>query len=125
MSDSAISGSAEPCRELIVCVLNETGFLNEVLAALLEEGITNATVIESQGMGRLLSRDMPIFAGFRHLLTGSKPYNYTILAPVENTEMSDEVIELIADVLSEAPARDRGFLFSLPLSRFVVFSEEE
>jgi len=112
-----------PRPELVVCVLNEPGFLDDVLAAFLEAGITTATVIESQGMSRLMSRDMPIFASFRHLLTGSSPYTYTIIAPVEEHQITLELIALVRDVLSAAPEEDRGFLFALPLSALINLTE--
>jgi hypothetical protein len=111
--------------ELLVCVINDPRFLDDVLAALLEAGITGATVLESQGMGRLLSQDMPIFASFRHLLTGSKAYTYTILAPVEEAQVTAEVARLVRDVLADAPAEDRGFLFALPLTTFVDLSSDQ
>jgi len=109
-------------EELIICVLNEPAFLDDVLAAFLEADITTATVIESQGMGRLLSQDMPIFASFRHLFAGSKPYSYTIVAPVADGRLIHEIVPLIRDVLADADQTDRGFVFSLPLSTFVNLS---
>jgi nitrogen regulatory protein P-II 1 len=111
--------------ELLICVLNEPSFLDDVLAAFLEAGITTATVLESQGMGRLLSRDMPIFASFRHILTGSSPYSYTIVAPVSDPESTGELVVLLQDVLSTAPQEDRGFILSLPLRTYVRLTEDE
>lgn len=116
---------ATTVAELVVCVLNEPSFLDDVLAAFLEAGITTATVLESQGMGRLLSRDMPIFASFRHILTGSSPYSFMIVAPVEDRQLTVELLALIQDVLSAAPEEDRGFIFSVPLSTYVRLAEGE
>lgn len=110
--------------ELVVCVLNEPSFLDDVLAAFLEAGITTATVLESQGMGRLLSRDMPIFASFRHMLTGSSPYSYTIIAPVSDPDATRELLMLLEDVLSAAPEEDRGFILSLPLGTYVRLTDD-
>ncbi len=118
-----MSEPAQP-RELLMIVLNDPGHLNDVLAALLEAGVVNATALETQGMGRLLSRDMPIFASFRHLFAGSKPYTYTVLAPVESPEVSQEVISLLRDVLSDVEPEDRGLVFTLPISTFVDLSED-
>ncbi len=110
-------------RELVMIMLHDPGHLNEVLAALLEAGVVNATAVEAQGMGRLLSRDMPIFASFRHLFAGSKPYTYTVFAPVENGEVTDEIIELVRDALADVEPEDRGFVFSLPIGTFADLSE--
>lgn len=111
-------------RELVMIVLNDPGHLNDVLAALLEVGVVNATAVETQGMGRLLSRDMPIFASFRHMFAGSKPYTYTVFAPVDGPEVTAEIISLLKDVLSDVEAEDRGLVFSLPVATFVDLSED-
>ena len=51
---------SSPARELVVCFLNEPNLLHEVLAAFVEAGVHSSTVIESQGMGHILSQDMPV-----------------------------------------------------------------
>lgn len=109
-------------RELLMLVLHDPAYLSDVLAALLEAGITNATVVETQGMGRLLSRDMPIFASFRHMFAGSKPYTHTLFVPVEGPQVTREVTELVWDVLREAPEEDRGLILSLPVATYVDLS---
>lgn len=116
--------TGDPQPMLVVCVLHEPAYLDDVLAAFLEAGVTSATVLESQGMGRLLSRDMPIFASFRHLLTGASPYSYTIMAPVEDPTVTQELLALIGDVLSTAPEDEKGFLFALPLAAYVNLNSD-
>ncbi|HKI99240.1 MAG TPA: hypothetical protein VKB51_12270 [bacterium] len=111
-------------RELVVCVLNEPEYLHEVLAAFLEAGCPAATVLESQGMGRIISQDVPIFAGFRHLFAGSKPYNYTIFTVVEDPALVKQVVRLVRDVLHEVEEASQGVLFTLPVSSFVRLSED-
>lgn len=111
-------------RELLMIVLHDPGHLNDVLTGLLEVGIVNASVIESQGLGRLLSRDMPIFASFRHLFAGSKPYTFTVFAPVEGPEVTAEAIVILKDILSEVPPEDRGLVFSMPIVSFFDLGEE-
>lgn len=108
----------EPRRELVICVLNEPEFLNEVLTAFLEAGCAAATVLESQGMGRIISQDVPIFAGFRHLFAGSKPYNYTIFAVVEEPGVVERIVKLVRDVLAEVEESAKGVVFTVPVSSF-------
>ena len=50
--------------QLLIAVINQEELLDEILAGFLELGITGATVLRSEGMGRLLAHDIPIFAGF-------------------------------------------------------------
>jgi len=48
---------------LMVVVLYKEGKLPDVLTAMMEIGIHNASVISSQSMARKISYDMPVFAG--------------------------------------------------------------
>jgi nitrogen regulatory protein P-II 1 len=49
--------------QLLIAVINEEEKLDEILSGMVELGITGATIISSEGMGRVLSHDIPIFAG--------------------------------------------------------------
>lgn len=109
--------------ELVICVLNEPDYLNDVLTAFLEAGVTSSTVIESQGMGRFLSQDIPIFAGFRHLFAGSKPFNKTIFAVVDDKETTRRLTALVQDVLADVPSTAKGIIFSLPVNHFAKLSK--
>ena len=112
-------------REMVVCVLNEPEYLHDVLTAFVEAGCTAATVLESQGMGRIISQDVPIFAGFRHLFAGSKPYNFTIFAVVEDPALVKRIVRLVRDVLSEVEEASKGVLFTLPVSSFARLGSDE
>lgn len=111
-------------REMVVCVLNEPEYLHDVLTAFVEAGCTTATVLESQGMGRIISQDVPIFAGFRHLFAGSKPYNYTIFAVVDDAALVQRLVRVVRDVLSEVQEEAKGILFTVPVSSFARLSED-
>lgn len=111
-------------REVVICVLNESEYFHEVLAAFLEAGVTSSTVIESQGMGRILSHDVPVFAGFRHLFSGSKPFNNTIFAVVDDPSVTEEIILLVKDVLAASEDEHKGIIFSVPVSAYSYLSEE-
>jgi len=111
-------------RQLVICVLNEPEYLHDVLTAFVEAGCTAATVLDSQGMGRIISQDVPIFAGFRHLFVGSKPYNHTIFAVVDDPAVVERIVALVRDVLREVEEVSKGILFTLPVQHFVRLGEE-
>ena len=56
--------------KLLILILNKVEKLEEVLEGFLEIGITGATVIESSGMGHILSEEVPIFVGLRFMFAG-------------------------------------------------------
>lgn len=90
---------------LLVIVLHREEFLEDVLAVLVELGVTDATVIDSESMGAVLAYKVPIFAGLRFDLKGGRRYSKTIFALVEDKEIGDQVVHLLkeTDVDLEIP----------------------
>ena len=70
--------------KLLIFVLNKEELLDEVLAAYVEAGIPGATIIDSEGMGRFLTYEVPLFADFKDFMKGNKPYNKTIFSVIRN-----------------------------------------
>jgi len=109
--------------DVLFCIVNDPDRLHDVVAALVEAGVPGATVIETQGIGKILSKDIPIFAGFRHLLAGAQPFNYTIMAVVDDPEVVDDAVDLLRDVLDDSV--QKGVIFTLPVSRFINLSQPD
>lgn len=104
--------------ELIVIICNQPEKLNNLLEYLLEQGVPGATVLQSEGMGKLISTDAPLLARFGHKLSGVKPHNRTLLSVVESPEKAKMVLSgLSAEKLCD-PTRG-GIAFSVPLGGFV------
>lgn len=101
--------------QLLILVLNQEECLDDVLSAFVELGITEATIIDSAGMGEVLVHDIPIFAGLRHLLGGERPYSKTIFAIIDDEKFTEAaiVIEEICGPFSESGG---GILFTLPIT---------
>ena len=103
--------------ELLLMVLNKEEYLDDVLAAFLEVGIKGATVIDSTGMGAILSHDVPIFAGLRQLMRGERPYNKTIFATIESKEQVDELISILKEIGLDFKVPGAGVIITLPVNR--------
>ncbi|MEJ2634174.1 MAG: P-II family nitrogen regulator [Calditrichia bacterium] len=102
--------------KLLVFILNKEENLEEVLEAFLELNIQGATILDSVGMGSILAQDIPIFAGFRSLLQGSRPANKTILTvvPDDLVEPAVKALEQIVGSLDEA---GNGLAFTLEIDK--------
>lgn len=109
--------------KLFVYVLNQQEKLDEVLSGFVELGITGATIVDSVGMGRILAKDVPIFAGFQSLLSGSRPYNKTIIS-VADEEKVEKAIHLIEEICGPFDQPGAGILFTLPLDRVIGVKPE-
>lgn len=110
--------------ELLVTVVNQEEKLDEILAGFLELGVTGATVIHTEGMGRLLSQEIPIFAGLQTLMSRSRPRNYTIFSVIDDPEITDQVVALIEDICGDLERPATGIVFSVPVTRAVGLAPE-
>lgn len=115
--------SAGQATKLLVAVINDTEKLDEILSGFIELGITGATIVSSEGMGRLLSHDIPIFAGLQTLLSGSRPQNRTIFSVVPEDRV-DAAIALLQDVFGDLDVPGTGIVFTLPVERVVGLAPE-
>lgn len=99
----------------LVIVLNKVEYLDDLLSFFVELGISGATIIDSVGMGRVVSYNIPIFAGFKDLMAGSRPYNKTIFTLVKE-EIISEVIEGIQKICGDFSEPGTGLIFTLSVN---------
>jgi nitrogen regulatory protein PII len=108
---------------LLVAVINDPEKIDEVLSGFVEVGITGATVISSEGMGQILSHDIPIFAGLQTLISGSRPQNRTVLSVLPEHKVP-EVIAILQDAMGNLDSPATGIVFTLPVDRVVGLAPE-
>jgi hypothetical protein len=104
--------------KLLILFLNREEFLEDILSCFVELGIPGATIIESVGMGRVLTYDIPIFAGFRDLMGGSRPYNKTIFTVAEKS-LVEGAAHAIQRICGENEGPGTGLLITLPVEEVV------
>ena len=109
--------------QLLLAVINHAELVDEVLSGFVELGITGATVLESRGMGRVLTRDVPIFAGVAELSAGARPENRTILCVVAD-DKADAALAMLEEILGGLDRRGAGIACLLPLTRVVGLARE-
>lgn len=112
-----------PPTRLLVAVINDPEKLDEILSGFLEVGVTGATVINSEGMGRLLSHDIPIFAGLQTLISGSRPQNRMIFSVVSE-DLVDATLEILQEICGNLASPATGIVFVLPVERVVGLAPE-
>ena len=99
---------------LLVAVVHDPERLDEILSGFIEIGITGATVLTSEGMGSVLSQDIPIFAGLQTLVSGSRPQNRLILSVIAEDQV-EPAVELLQDVSGNLDEPATGIAFTLPV----------
>lgn len=110
--------------QLVVAVINQEEKLEEVLSGLLELGVTGATVLNSEGMGRLLASEVPIFAGLAALSGVTRPRNHTLFSVVDDEAKAGRVIDLLDQVCGGLDGRGRGIAFAVPVLRVAGLKRE-
>lgn len=118
------SGEQEPSAQLLIAVVNREEWLEEVLAGFLELGITGATVLDSEGMGRLLTAEIPIFAGLQTLTSRSRPRNYTVFSVIDDPDKLEDALALLQEVCGNLEGPATGIAFTLPVTRVVGLAGE-
>lgn len=109
--------------ELLIAVINQAEKVDEVLSGFLELGITGATILSSEGMGRVLSHDIPIFAGLESLAVRSRPQNQTIMSVME-PEKIEGAIALLQEICGDLSSPATGIVFTLPVGRVIGLAPE-
>jgi nitrogen regulatory protein P-II 1 len=109
--------------QLLIAVINEEEKLDEILSGMVELGVTGATIINSEGMGRVLSHDIPIFAGLEALASRSRPQNQTIFSVIRD-EKVDAVIALLQEICGDFKNGGTGIVMTVPLTRVVGLARE-
>lgn len=110
--------------QLLVAVINQEEKLDEILSGFLELGITGATIVSSEGMGRVLSHDIPIFAGLQTLIARSRPQNQTIFSVIKEAEKLEGAIALLQEICGDLDDPATGIVFTVPVSRVLGLAPE-
>jgi nitrogen regulatory protein PII len=108
--------------EMLVCVINKPELLDDVLTGLIEAGVRGCTVIDSHGMGKFISQDIPIFSGFKSLFAGARESNFTIFSVIKEKKTLEMAIEIVGKICGSFEEPNSGILFTLPVSRCLGIS---
>lgn len=100
---------------LLVFICNKPDKLEEILEGFVEIGVTGATIIDSMGMGRVLSSEVPIFAGFSSVFRGASAVNKTIMSVIDDPEKIEEAYAIIEDAVGDLSEPGAGIVFTVPI----------
>ncbi|TVQ18905.1 MAG: hypothetical protein EA382_17145 [Spirochaetaceae bacterium] len=86
-----------------------------MLEAYVEAGISGATILDSEGMGRFLTYEVPLFADFKGFMKGNKPYNKTIFSVVTDERAVDRLRPILDEICGDLTSPGTGILFTVPV----------
>lgn len=103
--------------QLMVMVLNKVEVLDALLEKLMEQGICGATILNSTGMVRELSKsneDLPFFGTLRMLIDPDRKESKTIFMVLKD-EKAEEAKKVIREVVGDLSKPDSAVIFTLPV----------
>ena len=101
---------------LLVCVVNNTALVNEIIGGFGRIGVTGATVIDSHGTAEILAGKLPVFAGFRHLVQSNRQPNRTIFSVIKDEQTLDLAMEVVEEACGDLGDTSTGIMFAVPVS---------
>jgi len=101
-------------HKLVFIILNQEEYLDELLEAFVEMDVRGATIIDSVGMGQIISHALPIFGGIRSLQQGSRPYNKTLFTVVPEAKVA-EIIAAFEQICGHLADQGTGLVFTVPV----------
>lgn len=110
--------------QLLIVVINQEEKLDEILSGFVELGITGATIVGSEGMGRFLAHDVPIFAGVESLMARSRPKNQTIFSVIREDAKVEGALALLQEICGDLSDPATGIAFTVPVNRVVGLAPE-
>lgn len=104
---------------ILVIVLNKTEYLDEILDAFVEIGLTGATIIDSQGMGSAMTdvnnTNGPFYGVLKTMFDDSRPYNKTIFTVIKDEQLLEKAVDTVKGIIGDIHQPGVGIMFSLPL----------
>lgn len=102
---------------LLMLVLNNVELLEPLLETMTARGLRGATILNSTGMVRELTRyeDYPLFGSLRFLMQPEHDESRTIFMalPEEKVELAKQTIR---DILGDLSKPNTGVMFTLPIT---------
>jgi PTS system nitrogen regulatory IIA component len=100
-------------QKLLMLVIKDEQYYDDILEFFIEIGIKGATAIESKDMSRLLS-DVPLFADFLNFLGKRNEYTKTIFTVIHEDEIS-MILEGIEEITGDLDSHTGAMVMVLDL----------
>ncbi len=113
---------------VLFIVLNEIDYIEDILSGFVEQKISGATILESQGMGSAIANSdnesMPLFSTLRMLIGDSHPYSKTIFTVLKDEAMVERAVSVVQEVLSDFKDSGIGFMFTVPVANIYPIKKD-
>lgn len=105
---------------LVVAVIEDVTVIPKIMSDFLDKGIKGATVLDSYGMGRILSRShrkVPQKEVISYILSENRPTNRTVFIIVEDDALQT-ALDIFQEQVGDFSQPKTGILFSVKIDQF-------
>ncbi len=104
---------------LLIMVLDDSAYLNDVLAAWTEAGVLGVTILESTGLNRVLQRNAPdaAYAGFSQFFSGGRVGHNTLFSVIEDLATAEKAVAATEKVIGGLNTPHTGIIFALHIAQ--------
>ncbi|MFP4459176.1 MAG: P-II family nitrogen regulator [Candidatus Zixiibacteriota bacterium] len=105
---------------LVVAVLEDVTVIPKIMSDLVDNDINGATVLDTYGMGRILSRshkEIPQKEMISYILSENRPTNRTIFVIVDETKMQ-KTVDIFQNRVGNFKSPRTGILFTIEIDKF-------
>jgi len=117
--------SSEHNHYLMIVTLNDPDRNGDVMNALVELGITNASIVEADSMAKTLAYEMPVFAGLSYMAQGKSKRSSLIMAHVEAKDTASKLAEILKENGIDLTVSGNGFIQTIKVEEVIGNFEEE
>jgi mannitol/fructose-specific phosphotransferase system IIA component (Ntr-type) len=123
--DQELDPSSDKNDYLMIFVLNKPEYLSEVLSALVEMGVSNASILNSVSMAGKLAHDIPLFAGLSYYGTDASKTSCLICCTISNPRIPLHLSNLLKSNGIDLRVKGTGFIQLIKLESIIGNIEEE
>ncbi|MBC8465899.1 PTS sugar transporter subunit IIA, partial [bacterium] len=110
---------------LLILTLNEPDKSEEVMSAMVELGITNASILDATSMAKKLAYEMPVFAGLSYMAQGKSQHSYLIFAHIEYRDIARKLANLLKENGIDLNKTGVGFIQTIKVDEVIGNFEED
>ena len=109
----------------MILTLNEQNVESEVMNAMVEVGITNASILDAVSMAKKLAYEVPVFAGLSYMAQGKSKHSNVIFAYVENKGVAHQLVDLLKENGIDLDKKGVGFIQIIKVDDIIGNFEED
>lgn len=112
-------------HHLLMLTLHNNDNVADAMEAMVEVGITNASLVESQSMVRKMAYEMPVFAGLSYMAHGKSASSALIFAHIERKIQAEQLFKLLKQYKIDLSRKGMGFIQVIKLETVLGEYEED